>query len=413
MLVNRGPTAAIQIAVIAAAACSTVKVPADTTSTPVDTGPAARALVEDALAAKGGKARLASLRSLRLHAVGTVTIRGLDTPFETTRVIVLPDKMRIDATLTPLGAPRVTVSTGISGETGWQRTLNPKTNDVVSSDVVGINLQQLRFELWRDPDLILLKAADPAAQLMVLPDDTVAGGDLDSVVRLRSPFGADVFLYINKQTKLLSRVVYSDGRITESSNFRDHRDVGGLQFAYKRTAGSDDRTTTHVLKTVEVNPEIDLTLFDKPATNAHDASAPTLADTPPPSDIGNIVAPPPPPPPPPPLNAMQKTLEANRIAGARNILPDDQTKLEIAESGRKAGWTTVNGSIQLCISKTGTVESVTVRRSTGFIDYDRKLQREMQQWRYRPVVLNGEPTGVCLPFTVVYSFVQDQVWIHG
>jgi hypothetical protein len=135
---------------------------------------------------------------------------------------------------------------------------------------VGANLQALRVDLWQEPDLILLKAADPAAVLTVLPEGTVVGGDRDSVVRLRSAVGADVFLYVNKATKLLSRVVYSDGPDPSSDDFSDYRGVGGLQFAYKRISRSHNTTTTFELESVEVDPDIDLTLFEKPATNVHE-----------------------------------------------------------------------------------------------------------------------------------------------
>lgn len=73
----------------------------------------------------------------------------------------------------------------------------------------------------------------------------------------------------------------------------------------------------------------------------------------------------------------------------------------------------VQALIQLCISKTGMVESVTVQRSTGFIDYDRKLQREMQQWRYRPGALPDGLRGACLPFRFVYSLARDEVTVDG
>jgi hypothetical protein len=72
-------------------------------------------------------------------------------------------------------------------------------------------------------------------------------------------------LCVNKKTKLLDRIIYSDGRKTDSDDFSDCRDVAGLQFAYKRTTNDRDRSAALELKTVEVDPEIDLTLFDKPA----------------------------------------------------------------------------------------------------------------------------------------------------
>jgi hypothetical protein len=269
-----GRKQAIRIVAIAMVACSTVKVPVNTSSTPVDTGPAARVLLEDSLAAKGGKAKLERLRSLKLNGVGTATIEGKSVSVELTRVLVLPDKMRLDTTISFPGSPPVIASIAVSGDTGWQRLVNPKTNDDVSSDLVGSELQTAKFERWRDPELILLKAIDPSAKVMLLRDDMVAGGDLYSVVKLTSPFGnVDLFLYIDKKTKLLSRVISSDGHNTESDELSDYREVSGLQFAYKRDNKRSNGTTTLELKTVEVDPEIDLTLFDTATQRARPPAA--------------------------------------------------------------------------------------------------------------------------------------------
>jgi hypothetical protein len=405
---------AIQIVAIAMAACSTVKVPVDTSSTPVDTGAAARVLLEDSLAAKGGKAKLARLQSLRLNGVGTATSKGKSTPFELTRVLVLPDKMRVDATISFPGSPPVTASTAISGGTGWQRLVDPKTNEDVSSDLVGSNLQTVKLERWRDPDLILLNAVDPSTEVMLLLDDMVAGGDLYSVVRLRSPFGnVDLFLYIDKKSKLLSRVITSDGRNTESDELGDYREVSGLQFAYKRANKRDDGTNTLELKTVEVDAEIDLTLFDKPAAKVHEPSEPTTAEISPPSATGNIAAqqpsaelapeppppPPPPPPPAPPTNISPAALEANRIAGEKNILPDDITRAEISQSGKGE----LIGSFKLCISTAGSVTGVSVLKSTTFPAYDARITAELRKWKYAPFLINGKPAAVCTAVTFIYS----------
>ncbi|TMQ08303.1 MAG: outer membrane lipoprotein-sorting protein [Deltaproteobacteria bacterium] len=247
-------------AAIAAVACGATKAP-------VDARTSARAIIEDALAAKGGKAKLASLKAIRLTAAGTTSIGAQHLPVEVVRVLVFPDKLRIDATVTPPSAPRVVVSAAISGETGWQRSPDPKTHEGVSVDVTGSNLQTLKFERWREPEQILLKASDPAAILALAPDETIAG-QACSVVKLQSPFGkVDVSLYIDKSTKLIRRMSYSDGIHTDNDDFADYRVVDGVRFAYRRTTHGGGRSTVFEVKTLEVDPEIDLTIFDKPAAN--------------------------------------------------------------------------------------------------------------------------------------------------
>jgi zinc protease len=235
---------------------------------PVDARSAAasRKLIDDALAAKGGKARLAGIKAFKLTASGLTTVSGQSLPVDITRVFLLPDKMRIDATLKPPRAPRdVLVSVGVSGKTGWQRGPDGQTGNYAVLEITGNALATIDFERWREPELILLKAAEPDAKLTPLADDTIDGKPC-SVVKLRSPFGdVDVTLYIDKKTKLISRMSYSDGGNTENDDFSDYREVGGLKIAYKRTTNGGGRSTSLDLKAVELDPRVDPTLFDKPA----------------------------------------------------------------------------------------------------------------------------------------------------
>lgn len=109
--------------------------------------------------------------------------------------------------------------------------------------------------------------------------------------------------------------------------------------------------------------------------------------------------PPPPPPPPPPQNVSPTALDANRLSGEKNIVPDDLTKVEIARSGKDK----VIGSYKLCITTAGNVSSVTQLKSTGFAAYDTKLLDGMRTWTYRPFLVGGKPAAVCTAVTFIYS----------
>ena len=118
---------------------------------------------------------------------------------------------------------------------------------------------------------------------------------------------------------------------------------------------------------------------------------------------GVTAAPPPPPPPPPPAppqNVAPTTVEANRISGEKNIVPDDVTKTEISRSGKDK----LVGSYKLCLSSEGNIASVVQLKSTGFPAYDSKIQTTIRgEWRYRPFMMNGKPTPVCTAVTFIYS----------
>ena len=229
---------------------------------------AAHKLIDDALVAKGGKAKLAALKAIKMIAAGATTMQGQSVPLEVVRVFSFPDKMRIDATLKPPGGAReVVVSIGVAGATGWQRGPDPKTNEYIVADIQGSGLATVDFERWREPELILLKASDPAAKLTPAADETIDGKP-NAVLKLASPLpDVSVTLYIDKKTKLITRMSYADGGSAESDEFADYRDVGGLKIAHKRTSGGAGRSTTLDVKSVELDPKIDPVMFTKPAAN--------------------------------------------------------------------------------------------------------------------------------------------------
>lgn len=115
-----------------------------------------------------------------------------------------------------------------------------------------------------------------------------------------------------------------------------------------------------------------------------------------------VLSPPPPPPPPPSsvLNVASQALNVNRIAGERNIVPDDATKADISQSGKDK----IVGSYKLCITTEGNISSVTQVKSTDFPAYDQKIMNTIRgEWRYRPFMVNGRATPVCTAVTFIYS----------
>jgi hypothetical protein len=123
--------------------------------------------------------------------------------------------------------------------------------------------------------------------------------------------------------------------------------------------------------------------------------------------VGVSPSPPPPPPPPlPPKIVPPLTLEAGRIAGEKNIVPDDITKTEISRSGKDR----LVGSYKLCITVEGNVRSVSQLKSTGFPAYDAKIMNTIRgEWRYLPFLVNdptrpgsSTPVAVCTAVTFIY-----------
>jgi hypothetical protein len=73
-------------------------------------------------------------------------------------VFILPDKMRIDATIAS-NQKYTIVADVVAG-----------SNRAQIEDIKAARWAQGQLEMWREPELILLKAADPAAK--IAPDVT-------------------------------------------------------------------------------------------------------------------------------------------------------------------------------------------------------------------------------------------------
>ena len=93
-------------------------------------------------------------------------------------------------------------------------------------------------------------------------------------------------------------------------------------------------------------------------------------------------------------------LDANRLSGERKIVPDEIT---LGAIGR-AGGDMLISSFKICVASDGNISSITQLRGTGFPAYDAKIQSTIRRdWRYRPFVVNGEPTAVCSTVRFVYA----------
>ncbi len=100
-----------------------------------------------------------------------------------------------------------------------------------------------------------------------------------------------------------------------------------------------------------------------------------------------------------PPNVSPQALDALRISGIKNIVPDVDTQTAMATAGR----TKIVGSFKLCVDVSGAVQTVVRLKSTGFDAYDRKLDDGIRSWKYRPFLIDGTPTTVCTAVTFIYE----------
>lgn len=101
----------------------------------------------------------------------------------------------------------------------------------------------------------------------------------------------------------------------------------------------------------------------------------------------------------PPTIVPPTTLEELRIQGDKQILPDDATRLEIAEAGVRR----LVIPFRLCVDVDGAVSEVALLKASGFPAYDAKLADAMWLWRYQPYQIDGAAVPVCAVVQFQYS----------
>jgi hypothetical protein len=118
---------------------------------------------------------------------------------------------------------------------------------------------------------------------------------------------------------------------------------------------------------------------------------------------GSIAAPPPPPGPTDSTQVVPSSaLEAQRIAGEKNILPNEQVRLAM----QRANQLRLIASLKVCVDDSGAVSNVTMLKSTGYPSYDELLQATIAStWMFQPFVLNGRVLPVCTAVTFIYKQV--------
>ena len=232
--------------------------------TPIDPKAAAAAtqLIEDALKAKGGKAKVAAIKGFRMLAVGTTTIPPNDVPVEIERLYIVPDKMRLDAKLTFPKAV-VNVALAAAGNKGWQIAPDNQTGKPTLVEMQGPEIAQVDFERWREPELILLKALEPKAKIWAVADVDIDGKS-HFAVKIQAPHGPELTLHFNKQSKLLVRMTFLEGGTLQIDDFSEFKEVNGVKIAHRRHSHGGKRTTKLDLKSVELDPKYDPKVFDVP-----------------------------------------------------------------------------------------------------------------------------------------------------
>jgi zinc protease len=212
-----------------------------------------KALMLKAVEAMGGNAKLAGIKSYRM--VSTLNVKGPmgEMALDADETTIFPDKQR-QALKTPMGemVMVVTADSGFMSMAGQMQ------------DLPGSQKKGMLDSIRDTPMWLGSRANDPAYTFSILGDVKV--GEIDTKILEISGDGIRVKWCIDPKSGDLLRTIKSTPQGEQQVDFSDFRDVSGVRLPFKgalRTA--DQESGKFEVKSMELNPQIDESIFVKPA----------------------------------------------------------------------------------------------------------------------------------------------------
>jgi hypothetical protein len=216
----------------------------------------AAALVDQAIAAKGGLDTLRAVRTIVVSQTLSSASEGRTASTPSTNYIQYPDRFRIE-TETPQGL----VVQGYDGAETWMR------------DARGVYpgpptlARDARASLRRDVLALLLAARSGGVTPRALPDVKDAAGGVSHALELSAPDLNPIVLWIDPISGLVTRETFvgdHGGPLVEEA-FSDYRGVDGVQIAFHAERQVGDAVVERRVTAVTINQPIDPSLFKRPA----------------------------------------------------------------------------------------------------------------------------------------------------
>ncbi len=85
--------------------------------------------------------------------------------------------------------------------------------------------------------------------------------------------------------------------------------------------------------------------------------------------------------------------------GSITIVPEELDKIFLTQHVPSS----VKGSFELCIDKTGAVQRVAMLRSTGLLRYNAKIMDTLRENKYEPIVIGEQTLAACTAVTFIFS----------
>jgi zinc protease len=214
----------------------------------------AKALLNKAIAAKGGLAKLQGIKTLKAEGTMSVATAGKPATFKFVQYVQYPDRFRTDGDMP--GGPLTQV---FADGKFWIRDANgARELDAESSEPV-------RAIAARDTVRLLVRAA--AGELAVRSVDADTEDPLIAAIEISGPGVSPVTLIINRDNGLIEQMRYVtalEGRCVET--YSDYRNVSGIQVPFHTVQRRGPLSPVERdVRTIHFNVPLDVALFVKPS----------------------------------------------------------------------------------------------------------------------------------------------------
>jgi hypothetical protein len=216
------------------------------------------ALVDQAIAAKGGLDTLRALRTIVVTQTLTTTVNGERRgSVEAINTIQYPDRFRIET-----NAPQGVFVQGYDGAEAWMK--DPRGVQVGPPALA----QESRSGLRRDVMALLLAAKDGTVSARALPDVQDAAGKVSHALELSARDLNPIVLSIDPASGLVTKQTFvappsAGGGVVEEV-FSEYRAVDGVQFAFQAERTSGEFKVERRVTDIKVNPPVEASTFSRP-----------------------------------------------------------------------------------------------------------------------------------------------------
>ena len=222
-----------------------------------------KALAAKVVAAMGGEAKLSAVKSLKAKLTITQKTAEGDMPMAMETVIVFPDRLR--AEMHPSG---MTMDVVVTPDSAFMSVLGQGMRDLPTSQK-----EETLEQIKRDPIFIASHWKDPNMFFLAAGMEKV--GDTEARIVDVNAEGAAIRWFVDPQSghilKETYRALSQHGPVQGETDMENWKPLGGLTLPTRRVNKQNgENSSTAEYTELEVNPAIDLKIFQKPADKAAD-----------------------------------------------------------------------------------------------------------------------------------------------